>query len=52
MAKIHTKWLFLTENNEIVQLFIDKGLNVNQVDKRANYAVVVLLNQKKIMWLF
>ncbi|MCS1381331.1 ankyrin repeat domain-containing protein [Lysinibacillus sphaericus] len=37
----------LTENNEIVQLFIDKGLNVNQVDKRGNNAIHVLLNQKK-----
>lgn len=37
----------LTENNEIVQLFIDKGLNVNQVDKLGNNAIHVLLHQKK-----
>lgn len=37
----------LTENKEMVQLFIDKGLNVNQVDKLGNNALHVLLQHKK-----
>ncbi len=37
----------LTQNKEIIQLFIDKGLDLNQVDKFGNNAIHVLLNHKK-----
>ncbi|MFJ7733721.1 ankyrin repeat domain-containing protein [Lysinibacillus sp. NPDC097231] len=37
----------LTQNKEIVQIFIDKGLDLNKVDKFGNNAIHVLLNHKK-----
>lgn len=37
----------LTQNKDIVQLFIDKGLNLNKVDENGNNAIHVLLNHKK-----
>lgn len=37
----------LTQNKEIVQLFIDKGLDLNQVDELGNNAIHILLNHKK-----
>lgn len=37
----------LTQNKEVVQLFIDKGLDLNKVDKLGNNAIHVLLNHKK-----
>lgn len=37
----------LTQNKEIVQIFIDKGLDLNKVDKFGNNAIHVLLNNKK-----
>ncbi|MFJ7917253.1 MULTISPECIES: ankyrin repeat domain-containing protein [unclassified Lysinibacillus] len=37
----------LTQNKEVVQIFIDKGLDLNKVDKFGNNAIHVLLNHKK-----
>ena len=37
----------LTQDKEIVQLFIDKGLDLNKVDKFGNNAIHVLLNHKR-----
>ncbi|MFF2175717.1 ankyrin repeat domain-containing protein [Lysinibacillus sp. NPDC058147] len=37
----------LTQNKEAVQIFIDKGLDLNKVDQFGNNAIHVLLNHKK-----